>query len=133
MGFKAAEVQDYVGRGITLPLKLSGGRAPLESGFELIRASIIMILAWPIFTRFFLTEFGSRVEELLEEPNDDVLLNVIETFVVDSLSMWETRVELLDVSVVRTDRRINLELSYRVVATRKEDSFIFPFYTQINT
>lgn len=134
MGFKPAEVQDYIGRGITLPLNLVAGRAPLQSGFELLRASIIMVLAWPYATRFFLNEFGSRLEELIEEPNDNILLNLIHTFVVDSLRKWEPRVELIGLTLERNqDWSISLQLNYRVVVTGKEDTFVFPFYTQITT
>jgi hypothetical protein len=132
MGFKASEVQDFIGKGITLPLQLEGGKTPLKSGFDLIRASIVMVLSWPYATRFFIKQFGSRLEELLEEPNDDVLFSLVETFVIDSLKEWEPRVELTGLEITRNDLGgIKLLITYRVLSIQQEDTFIFPFYTQI--
>lgn len=133
MGFKPSEVQDFIGKGVVLPLKLENGKPPLVSGFDLIRASIVMVLSWPYATRFFLKEFGSRLEELLEEPNDDVLFSLIETFVVDTLKEWEPRVELTQLEMARGEfGGINLTITYRIIPTQQEDTFVFPFYTQIS-
>ena len=69
MGFVTKELGDFLGKGITFPIKLTNGRAPLESGFELIKASIIMILSWEYGKRFFLSEFGSKLNQLIQQLN----------------------------------------------------------------
>jgi Phage baseplate assembly protein W len=126
------QVQNFIGQGITLPLKLVNGKPPLESGFELIRSSIITILAWNYGNRFFLGEFGSKLSLLLEEPNDDILQETIKVFVIDAISQWDTRIELIDTQVERpNDYSINLTVKYQILSTKREDTFTFPFYRKI--
>lgn len=133
MGFKPREVSDYIGRGITLPLKLVNGKPPVETGFELIRSSIRTILGWEEGSRFFLAEFGSRCGELIEEPNDDVLVALAQSFIQESLEAWEPRVELIKSDIRRvSDFKLDATITYRVISTQQVDTFIYPFYSQIN-
>jgi phage baseplate assembly protein W len=132
MPFEQKVVQDFIGKGITFPIQLVNGKPPIETGFQLIRASIRNILGWPYGQRFFLTEFGSRLQELIEEPNDYVLKNLINTFVVDAITDWEKRIQLIDAQIENQDGvKINIRLVYRIVNSQQVDNFIFPFYRQI--
>lgn len=122
---------DFIGKGITLPLVLVGGRPLLDSGFSLIRASIKTILSWEYGQRFFLNEFGSRLEDLIEEPNDLILQNEINIFVKEALENWEKRIIPIRASIISTDGKISLDISYRVLNSQQVDNFIFPFYEKI--
>lgn len=134
MAFLRKEVVNFLGNGITLPLNLKDGAAVLESGEHLIKASIRMILAWNFGTRFFLCEFGSRVEELLEEPNDDVLLHTARILIVEALEIWERRIEIIDVELERSEHhKLDLTIVYRIISSNKTDTFTFPFYKEIKT
>lgn len=135
MAWKQQELEVYIGKGLTLPLKLVKGSVPIETGFDLIRNSIRMILAWTFGTRFFLNEFGSRVEELLEEPADQILTELVEHTAEDAISKWEKRVEVLELNAELDPLemgKINLSIMYRVKAIDRTDTFIYPFYSQIN-
>jgi phage baseplate assembly protein W len=132
MPFQDKPLKDFIGSGISFPIQLNQGRAVLSSGFELIRSSIKMILGWPVGSRFYLAEFGSKLEELLEEPNDDILKQIIYTFVVDPITVWEKRVSLVDVSLEDvTSTKLNLRMTYRIVNSQTTDTFVFPFYRNI--
>ena len=134
MGFIRAEVEDFLGRGITLPLRLVNGSVPLDSGSDLIKSSIKMILLWLKGTRFFLAEFGSRVEELLEEPNDDVLKHLAYTMIADALNQWEKGIQLIDVEITRPDfAKLDVKIIYKIITSERVDSFTFPFYSIIKT
>jgi phage baseplate assembly protein W len=125
-------ISNFIGNGITFPFQLVNGTLPLYSGFELIRSSLITILSWPLGKRFFLAEFGSNLYNLLEEPNDDILKDLIRIFVIDAIAKWEPRIELVDLSLQRTtDISIDLTLTYKILAIKKEDTFTFPFYKKI--
>jgi hypothetical protein len=123
----------FLGQGIIFPITLNSlGRPDIETGIDLIRSSIKIILNWPYATRFFLNEFGCRIEELLEEPNDSIVKSLVKHFIVDSISNFEKRVELLEVSIVNpTSSSLDIKISYRILSSQQEDSFIFPFYKQI--
>lgn len=132
MALEQIQIQNFIGQGITLPLKLVNGRPSLESGFDLIRSSIVMILSWDYGRRFFLAEFGSRLNELIEEPNDKILEDLIKVFVVDAIGRWESRVEIVSTKMVRnTDVSIDLTITYKIINIKREDTFTFPFYKKI--
>jgi phage baseplate assembly protein W len=128
MSFETKQIANFLGSGIILPLTLVNGKPNLESGFPLIRASIINILCWDYGKRFFLAEYGSKMNQLLEEPNDDQLAEIINVFIIDAISKWEPRIEYIDSIIDRKDfQTIHLTLSYKIIATQKSDTFTFPF------
>lgn len=132
MGFNPAPVRDFIGNGLTFPIQLTKGRGNLYSGFELIRSSIRNILAFKYGSRFFLAEFGSRLNDLMEEPNDEVLKNLILTFVIDAVTKWEKRVDQISATVDRTDTQsIDIRIIYKIKNSQTVDNFIYPFYRQI--
>lgn len=134
MGFNPQPVQDFIGQGLAFPLQLLNGAAQVSSGFDLIRSSIKNILAFSVGDRFFLGEFGSRLDELLEEPNDEILQNLITSFVIDAVTQWEKRVQSVSTTIDSvTDAAVMVEVSYQIVNTQNSDSFVYPFYRQITT
>jgi len=132
MPFVKEPIQDFIGKGIIFPIELVKGKPPLQTGFPLIRSSISVILGWLYGTRFMLGEFGSRLKELIEEPNDDVLKTIVEQFVIEAIVKWETRIEQTRASVLRvTLEKVEVQIDYKVVNSQREDSFIYPFYKNI--
>lgn len=126
------QLNNFLGQGIILPLQLVNGAPPLVSGFDLLRASIITILTWEYGERFFLNEFGSRLFDLLEEPNDDVLQGTIRVFVIDAIAKWDHRIEVIATTLIRTKSySLDLSITYRILNIKREDTFIFPFYDKI--
>lgn len=123
--------ETFIGQGITLPIQLVAGKPVLKTGFDLIRASIVMILSWEYGKRFFLPEFGSQLNQLIEEPNDQVLQETIKVFVIEAISKWDPRIELVNAITERTDTTINLTITYNILSIKKEDTFTFPFYKKI--
>lgn len=121
-----------LGKGIIFPFVLVNGAIVVDSDIALIRASIKSILFWPYGTRFYNETYGSKIKELLEEPNDTVLIGLVKHFIIEAISKWETRIRLLeDPEILQIDNKINLRLRYVILRTAQEDSFVFPFYTTI--
>ena len=117
-------------QGIMFPLVLTNGKHTLEGHLDLIQASIKTILAWPIFTRFYEDDFGSRIEEALEDQNDDVLITLIKKFTIDSISKWEKRITLKKFIIERRSfENLYIELTYRVNDLNIEDTLNHNFYT----
>lgn len=128
--------EKFLGSGLAFPLLLDdSGKVVVSKGIDLIRSSIYNIINWPYKHRFFLEEYGCRVEELLEEPNDNVSFNLARRYLTDALNDWEKRISIVpsDIIVERTsDKAVYLKLKYTIVSTKKEETFIYPFYKQIN-
>lgn len=124
----------FIGSGIIFPIKINNeGAVDIYSDLELIRSSILNILNWPKRQRYFNERFGSRIHELLEEPNDLVSRSLIRHFVYEAIDTWEKRVRLVSMDIIFTDEedRINVKLKYEVRNTKEYDTFIFPFYKEI--
>lgn len=124
----------YLGKGITFPLQLTNGKVVAETSKELIKSSIITILGWPLETRYFLPEFGSSLHKLIGQKNNDIAKALVIDFVVESINRWETRINLLQISITDvTDDKINVYLRYEIINEKVEDSFIYPFNRKITT
>ena len=124
----------FIGSGIIFPIILNQyGRPDIISDKELIKASINMILKWRVRTRYFNEAFGSRIEDLLEEPDDSITKALLRLFINESIVKWEKRVDIHRIDLVNAEpNRIDARLFYRIKNTKDEDLMIFPFYKTIN-
>lgn len=124
--------EKFIGRGITFPLVVDKGTVVTYTGEKLVQSSILIILNYAIKTRFFLGEFGSYITTLLEKQNSTVIRNTIDTYVIDPLKQWEPRIENIECEVLESpDYVINLKVSYRIISTQQDHSFIVPFIKEI--
>jgi phage baseplate assembly protein W len=114
--------------GLIFPLELSSGRHLISSSEDLIKSSIKILISWPLFTRDFEGDFGSRIYELIEEPNDDIVINLVRRFVLDSISTWEKRVDLIGLNVTRpTNESLAIDLSYKIRELNLVDTFYYNY------
>lgn len=70
-------------------------RVPLVEDYEAVHQSITNILATPKGTRFFNPEFASNVEGLLFEPLDGQVAFLLSVEVLDQITRWDPRVEIV--------------------------------------
>ncbi len=121
---------NYIGTGLKFPIELDAHGVPkLITGVELVSSSIKMILAWPRNQRIFLSRFGSGLEALLEEPNDQLLRGLVEYYISESLRTWEKRIRVLDVRVSRVKpESLQIELTYQISNQNISQILTFPFY-----
>ena len=109
-------------RGYYFPLQMLNGRPVMGDFKDLIKSSIRTILGWPLGTRYFNDYFGSRVHELLEEPNDTILKTFIRRYVIDSITQHETRIVLDSVNIQRDDDRLLVSLIYTIPSIKVMDN-----------
>lgn len=85
-------------RGVGFPIdKGSEGYFTRRNASSLRRSSIMMILATKPGERVMLPEFGSRLHELIFEPNDEILQRDLINETVGAISRWEPNVRVLAV------------------------------------
>lgn len=122
----------YLGQALALPLVLRQGAVTTISDKELIEQSIVTILNTPKGSRFFLPEFGSRLKELMFEPNDTVLQDLLRLFIFEAMREWEKRAQFVDVKFSKpNEESIDCEIKYRILQSNEIDSFVFPFYKKL--
>lgn len=108
-------IQSVLGKGIVFPFQLESGKIKISNYNELIQASIKNILLWPYYSRYFMQEFGSRIYEMLEEPNRAVMKTHLRTFTLQSLNRWEPRISVLEVDVFDTSpSSIKMTITYKI-------------------
>ena len=121
----------YLGNTINYPLNIVNGKPTIANSKKSIEQSIISILNTEKGSRFFLPQYGSRLQQLIFESNDAVLLALLRQFIYEAIRDWEKRVKFLNVEFQQAEEVVNCTIEYRIVATSESLSFIFPFYRKI--
>lgn len=90
----------------------------------LVRSSILQILGTYIGERYMLPEFGSRLPELVFEPNDDISVALSRVYTIDAIKRWEPRVQLNQVitTVVPDQQILNIFAAYVIINQNIDDS-----------
>jgi uncharacterized protein len=76
-------------------------------------------------------EFGCEIHDLVFAPNDPATSGLARRYVMEALSMWEPRIDVLEVLTMPTqsEGQLMLNIRYQVIATNSERNLVFPFYT----
>lgn len=125
-----ANISKSIGTGLIFPIQLISGKPVTKSGAELITSDLIQLFSWPIMSRYFKESYGVDLKDFLEEQNDDVLFDVLRTYVIWAITEWEKRIELVSAEITRDDLGVNLNiiLTYKIIATNKQEDLIIPVY-----
>ena len=129
---------DFLGKGLRFPFafaRRSGGAqvsTVTSTEHAHIHESILQILGTRPGERFMNPEFGSRLKDLVFEPNDSVLKGLIRHYVIDAIERWEKRVYVTDVSFDDSPEAVDanaipVRISYRVIDTQVEGNLVWPF------
>lgn len=82
-------------RGLAVPItRMDGDYWASTQVLDVVWSSIILILGTQIGTRIMRPEFGSRIPELVFEPNDEVLEALANRYTVDAINRWEPRANI---------------------------------------
>jgi phage baseplate assembly protein W len=123
----------YLGTAVTYPIELQQGALAISSGKEVIENAFINILTCPVGTRYFNPEYGSKLYQLEFEPNDQILMGMVKVYIIDALTLWEKRANILSVDCVQGDDVILCTITYRILASNEVDSFIYPYSSKLPT
>ena len=127
----AIDALKYLGNTVDYPLNIVNGKPTIANSKKSIEQSIISILNTEKGSRFFLPQYGSRLQQLLFETNDTVLRSLLRQFIFEAIRDWEKRVKFIDVTFTQEEDIVNCTIKYRIVATSESLSFIYPFYKKI--
>lgn len=136
----ADPVLEFLGKGLKFPFtfqRSSGGAqisTATSSDHAHIHESIRQILGTKKGERFMRPEFGTRLHELIFEPNDRLLYGLIRHEVIEALDEWEPRIIITDVLVDTSDSDDHLVLvniNYRLISSQVEGNMVFPFWREL--
>lgn len=123
---------DVIGIGISFPVTFTQTKndqlLDVASGSDLINQSLSLIIGTRIGERYNNNEFGSSVQDLVFEPNDIILKDLLYYSVVTAIQRWERRITILDVQFEeQSDSLINILISYKINSTHTIGSYVYPF------
>jgi phage baseplate assembly protein W len=133
----ATNSADVIGKGIRDPFSFSVGRGvksvSTSNGTDKINDSIRTILQTRPGERMFEPEFGSRLYDLVFEPNDTLTNQLLYFYTVEALTRWERRIRITRVSFQKDDARpeyIGISIAYVILQTHVQGNYVFPFVRQ---
>ena len=123
---------DIIGKGIYFPIKFSEGKKDqlldIATGVDVINQSIRLILGTRIGERYNNNEFGSNINDLIFEPNDLILKDLLYYSIVSALQRWEKRITILDINFdEQNEHLIHIVINYKINSTHTVGSYVYPF------
>lgn len=86
--------------GLQYPLvKTSRGLMAQKSGVDQIKADLLQLLLTNPGERIMLPLYGTALRDLVFEPNDPSLEIRAKQMIIDSIKMWEPRIEITNIEV----------------------------------
>ena len=117
----------FSARFVGLPYALVKGPEGLFSRVttkDIIKSSITSILTTQLGERVCLPQFGSRLPELIFEPNDEILKGLAREYSAEALRQWEPRITVLKTEVTAEAHQLRLYILYRINEAVEVDSLI---------
>lgn len=115
-----------LGRALSIPIFASNGSADVVTGAANVRQAVIQRLGTPIGTLPFNPDFGSRLGELLFEPNDNIAVQVGKTLIRECLNN-EGRIRVLQVNAMQDTTTITYSVQYQILGIGEVQTLVFPF------
>lgn len=123
--------KDFLGIGWKFPIRVNPKGGLSYSKYEQdIEEAISIILGTAKGERLMLPEFGCGIHNLVFAPINPTTTGDIEHHVMEALSKWEPRVEVLriDVEQYREEAKLLIRVDYRVLSTNTYANIVYPFY-----
>jgi uncharacterized protein len=125
-------MSDLIGSGLAFPLQADQrGVLALAHGVTDIEQAIGMILGTAPGERPMRPEFGCEVHDYVFDTIDAEMIGRVDTAIRKALDRWEPRIEVteIDYDLDNVDEgRLEITISYRVLATSRLYNLVYPFY-----
>lgn len=128
------QFEDYA-IGITLPIQI--GNTAFNQSFitaDQIKSNIKNLLLTKKFERLMQPEFGSGIQELLFNMNDELFADNLENAIVDTLSKWLPFVNVDTINIqqpndYKDNNKVEVSVSFRISDTQILDTVTFNVQT----
>ncbi len=125
--------KDFLGVGVSFPLRMEEGKIALAKYEDSIKESIKIILGTSKGERVMRPDFGCGLSELVYSKNDTAAATLAIFYIQEALKKWEPRIELMKVDA-NADRKegnkMIISIEYRVVSSNNRYNIVYPFYLE---
>ena len=118
-----------IGIGAIFPIELKEnnqgqtGWYPVYGDSKLIEENIKALLLYEIGQRLRQEDFGTKLIEVLEEPNTSALSFLVREYIMQALAKYESRVVVTKISSTRLNQKLHILLEFRI-GELNQDSFL---------
>ena len=128
-------VQDpLIGGGLKFPVNVNArGGLNMSWGPQRIQDAIRIILSTSPGERLMRPTFGAGAQDYVFESNSSAKRAQLAEDIKHSLTLWEPRIELVDVTVAESPRgesSVLVTLSYRIRGTNELQNMVYPLSVQ---
>ncbi len=124
--------KNFLGVGWKYPVNVNFDRKIHMSQYEEdIKEAIRIILGTAKGERVMRPDFGCGIHDLVFSPINTVTKNLVEKSVREALTIWESRIELIEVKVSSErseEGKMEVSIDYRVRTTNNRFNIVYPFY-----
>ena len=124
--------KDFLGRGWKFPVNVSpAGKIMMSEHEEDIKEAIRIILSTSKGERVMRPDFGCGIYDFVFAVINTATMGLIEASVREALTLWEPRIELINVNVSSDkaeEEKLLISIDYRVRSTNNEFNLVYPFY-----
>ena len=123
--------QDYLGRGISFPLRINvQGELKTDGGDRNLQESISSILNTKLGERVYRPNFGCRLSDLTFAPMNQQTILLARIYVEEALNRWEPRIKVTGVYAEPDPirGRLDLKILYEIKKSHDRRSMVYPYY-----
>jgi uncharacterized protein len=123
--------REYLGRGISFPLKINvQGELKTDSGDRNLEESIATILNTKLGERVYRPNFGCRLSDLTFAPMNPQTILLARIYVEEALNRWEPRIKVTGVYAEPDPikGRLDLKIQYQIKENNDRRNMVYPFY-----
>jgi phage baseplate assembly protein W len=122
----------FLGTGWKFPLQVTPtGAIATSSEEQKIEESILLVLSTAPGERLMLPDFGCGIHDLVFSPNNSSTVTTVVDLVRRSLTKYEPRIDVIDVTAETSTEQPNLLLirvDYRVRDNNAMANLVYPFF-----
>jgi uncharacterized protein len=127
--------KEFLGRGWQFPVRVDTvtGKILMSEYEKDIQEAIWIILATAKGERVMQPNFGCGIHNFVFATLSMATLELVKSDVMETLTRWEPRIELKDVTVSpekAKEGKLLININYRVRTTNNEFNLVYPFYLQ---
>ncbi len=124
--------KDFLGRGWKFPVNINtAAQIGMSEYEEDIKEAIWLILSTAQGERVMRPDFGCGIHDFVFATVNISTLALIESSVREALTVWEPRIELINVTVLTEEidkGKLLIRIDYKVRTTNNQFNIVYPFY-----
>lgn len=125
--------ESFLGFGAGYPFAFANGQLQSASDEELVKQSIMQILATSKGERVMLPDYGCGINDMVFETNNQAIAHQFEYLIKDALGKYEPRIEIVSISVTPDSQQrncLNIAIEYLIKSINSSQNLVYPFYLQ---